>query len=191
MKKIQENELPIANTILSGAFYNNKSVNYILKIKNEKVLISKLMDYSIAKAKLYGEVWLNDLNNACCILLDPLQTKKDFLYSLWLDILLIKNVVGLHNFKKVIYKEKMTQMHLPKNIDYIHLWFIGVDVNSQGNSIGSAFMSEIINYYSGKKQAICLETSTIINLPFYEKFGFKIYHEEDFGFRFYFLIKYL
>ncbi|WP_288443111.1 GNAT family N-acetyltransferase [uncultured Chryseobacterium sp.] len=191
MKKIQEKELSIANAILSGAFYNNKSVNYILKMKNEKVLISKLMDYSIAKAKLYGEVWLNDLNNACCILLDPTQTKKNFLYSLWLDILLIKNVVGLHNLKKVIYKEKITQMHLPQNIDYIHLWFIGVDVNSQGNGIGSAFMNEIINYYSGKKQAICLETSTIINLPFYEKFGFKIYHEEDFGFRFYFLIKYL
>gem|GEM_PF-6343597 len=29
--------------------FNNKSVNYILKIKNEKVLISKLIDYSIAK----------------------------------------------------------------------------------------------------------------------------------------------
>ncbi|MBK1897166.1 GNAT family N-acetyltransferase [Chryseobacterium paridis] len=191
MKNIKKEEVSIANEILSNAFFDNKSVNYILKRKHDTLLISRLMTYSIKKAQLCGSIWLDDKNNACCILIDPLQPKVKTLYSLWLDVLLILQVVGISNIKKVMHKERVTEQFLPKSLNYIHLWFIGVDIKMQGRGIGYNFLNEIINYYKGKKDAICLETSTLVNLRFYKKLGFEIYHKEDFGFDFYFLIKHL
>lgn len=190
MKILNEKDVAIANSILTNAFVENKSVNYVLKYKHNRRLISKLMDYSINKAKLYGNIWMNDKGNSCCILLDPLK-KKTNLYSLWLDVKLLFSVVGIKNIKKVMHKESITNKYLPQNVDFMHLWFIGVDTAAQGVGIGSEFLEQIIDYYSDKKDAICLETSTLINLPFYQKLGFEVYHVENFGFDFYFLIKYL
>src|SRR6476646_695042 len=106
MKFINKKEITIVNSILTDTFINNQSVNYLLKRKKDKSLISKLMDYSLEKAKLYGHICLNENNNACCILLDPKRVKNQSAFrSLWLDIRLIFTVVGIKNLKKVSNKE--------------------------------------------------------------------------------------
>lgn len=191
MKNLNDTERFHLKSILARAFINNKSVNYILKREHDMSLILRLMDYSINKAKKYGWVWVNDQNTACCIILDPLKAKKMTLYSIFLDIKLVFTVVGVNNVGKVFKKENLTNKYLPKNINFVHLWFIGVESTVQGQGLGSDFLKQIISYYIDKTDAICLETSTLINIPFYEKLGFEIYHVEDFGFDFYFLIKYL
>jgi Acetyltransferase (GNAT) domain len=191
MKILGKKEIGVVNLILTNAFVNNKSVNYALKKKHDKDLISMLMAYSIKKGEMYGDIWLNAESNACCILIDPSRSKKTTLNSLWWDVKLIFNVIGISNLKKIIDKENITNKFLPKDLDYIHLWFIGVDNDVQGKGFGCDFMSKIITYYTEKKSAICLETSTLKNLPFYKKLGFEVYHKVNFGFDFYFLIKYL
>jgi len=190
MKILNKKNKPLVNSILTNAFIDNKSVNYVLRRKRNSNLISKLIDYSIKKAEMFGDVWLNEENNGGCILIDPKRVKIS-VKTIFLDLYLIIHVVGISNIKKVLDKEDLTKKYLPKNIDYIHLWFIGIDNRSQGLGYGSRFMNELIKYYSLKKDAICLETSTEINIPFYQNLGFEIYHIENFGFNFYFLIKYL
>jgi GNAT superfamily N-acetyltransferase len=88
--------------------------------------------------------------------------------------------------KKVMKKETVTNDTLPKNLDYIHLWFLGVDPSVQGKGIGGKFLTELIEKYSSFKSAMCLETSTLRNLPFYEKNGFEVYSIKNFGFDLYF-----
>ncbi|WP_333660334.1 GNAT family N-acetyltransferase [Chishuiella changwenlii] len=188
MKKAKENDYPKINEILTKAFKENKSVNYILKKKHDSSLISKLISYSMFKAKNSGEIWLNDTETACVLCINP---KKEIttLKSLKEEFYLVWNVIGIKNILKVLKKEKITKKHLPHDINFIHLWYIGVTTDSQGKGEGNKILSNVIEYYKGKKDAICLETSTLKNIPFYENLGFKIYHTESFGFDFHFLIR--
>lgn len=188
MKKVVSKNYTKINHILTKAFVNNKSVNYVLKQKKEKY-ISRLMDYSLYMGEKFGKILINEEETACAILIDH-KKKKTTLGTLIQDIKFACCISGLKNAQKVVKKERITHETLPKNIDFIQLWFFGVDVLNQDKGIGSFFLQEVIEYYKEKKEAIVLETSTLKNIPFYEKNGFKIYsvNKEDFGFDFYFLI---
>lgn len=185
MKRAAINDIPRLVEILTESFKENKSVNYVLK---NKISLSKLFYYSIEKGFLYGDIWMNEDKTACAILINP-KKKKIKIKSIWLDLKLIFQVVGLSNVKKVLHKENITEETLPKNKDYIHLWFLGVSPKEQGKGKGNKLLKEMIDYYKSFKEAMYLETSTLKNLPFYEKVGFKIYEKKDFGFTLYFLEK--
>lgn len=80
-------------------------------------------------------------------------------------------------------ESKIKKVH-PDGLLY-YLWFIGVKPISQNKGIGSKLMNEIIAEGVNQNRTICLETSTLKNLPWYEKNGFKIYRELDFGYTLY------
>lgn len=182
MRKATKSDIPKLIEILTKSFKENRSANYVLKNKNT---LPKLFDYSIAKGFLFGDVWINEDQTACAILINP-KNKKFTFNSIWLDLKLIFQVVGLTRVKKVLYKENITDQTLPKNLDFIHLWFLGVSPEIQGKGKGTALLREIIEYYKPLKEAMCLETSTLKNLPFYEKEGFEVYATKDFGFNLFF-----
>lgn len=186
MIRAKKEDIPKLISILTESFEDNKSANFA--VKNKKSLPG-LFKYSVAKGFLCGDVWINDDKTACAILLDP--KKKSGLQSFWLNLTLIFGVVGLSRIKKVRRKENITQQTLPQDIDYIHLWFLGVEPKMQGNGKGTLFLQELIEYYRSSKQAMCLETSTLVNIPFYEKQGFSRYATKYFGFEFFFYIKQL
>ena len=77
-------------------------------------------------------------------------------------------------------ESKINKLH-PKEPFY-YLWFIGVDPAEQDKGIGTALLNGIINEAKKKNRPIYLETSTLKNIPWYEKFGFTIYNKLDFGY---------
>jgi ribosomal protein S18 acetylase RimI-like enzyme len=82
---------------------------------------------------------------------------------------------------------KIKKLQLKEPMYY--LWFIGVNPEEQNKRIGSVLLTEVINEGISKQRTICLETSTLKNIPWYEKFGFKIYNELDLGYKLFFLKK--
>jgi len=184
MIRAKKDDIPKLTAILTKSFEDNKSANFA--VKNKKSL-PRLFKYSIAKGFLCGDVWLNDDKTACAVLLDP--KKKSGLQSALLDLTLIFGVVGLSRIMKVRRKEKITEQTLPQDTDYIHLWFLGVEPKVQGNGKGTLFLQELTEFYKSSKEAMCLETSTLVNIPFYEKQGFSRYATKYFGFEFFFYIK--
>lgn len=185
MIRAEKSDIPKLIAILAESFEDNKSANFA--VKNKKSL-SGLFDYAIAKGLLFGDVWMNNDKTACAILLDP-KKKKAGLKSTWLDLKLLLKVIGFTRRKKVRRKERITEQTLPQDVDYIHLWFLGVAPKMQGNGKGTLFLRELIDHYKLSKEAICLETSTLVNIPFYEKQGFYRYATKYFGFEFFFYIK--
>ncbi len=96
--------------------------------------------------------------------------------------------MGLSNVKKAMDREsKIKKLH-PKEEMY-YLWFVGVDPKEQNKGTGSTLLRDIIKQGQLKNRPVTLETSTLKNIPWYEKFGFKIYDELDFGYKLYFLKK--
>lgn len=172
--------------ILVSSFDDNKSVNYIIpQDKDRKQRIKRLMEYSFDLCYLSGKVFLSDDKKGCALVMLP-GKKKTSLRSVWLDLKLIVTCIGLFNIKKALWREARIKKHQPKEPAY-YLWFIAVDPAQQGRGTGSRLLNEIISESEAEKRTICLETSTLKNLPWYRKSGFTIYNELDLGYRLFFL----
>jgi len=186
MIKANYDDKQLVVDILSKSFGNNQSVNYIANSgKNGTNRIRYLMDYSFEVCHKFGEIYLSDDRHAVALILYP-ETKKTNFSSVLLDVKLILNCIGVSNIGKALKREssiKKLQPQKPMN----YLWFIGVDPQEQGNGIGSQLMKEVIDHSEEMQKPIYLETSTLSNLPWYEKFGFKIYDELNLSYKLYFL----
>ena len=186
MRKAKYEEKNLIIDILTQSFESNKSVNYIIPQDEKRIKrIRALMDYSFEVCSLFGDVFISDDNKACGLIVYP-DKKKTTLKSILLDAKLIIQCVGFKNIKKTLSREALIQKIQPKRI-MTYLWFIGVNQAEQNKGIGSRLLHEIIQQSIQNKRPIYLETSTIKNLPWYHKFGFQIYSEQDLSYHLYFL----
>jgi GNAT superfamily N-acetyltransferase len=174
--------------LLSRAFDDNKSVNYVLpQDRRRRERIRHLMSYSFEVCHRFGKVYLSEEGRGCAMILFPEQQKTD-LSSLVLDFKLITRSIGLSHVRKAMNRESAIKNRHPQELLY-YLWFIGVEHGERGKGIGSALLNGIIQEAGAMNRTICLETSAPKNLPWYQKAGFSIYDELDLGYTLYFLKK--
>jgi len=187
MRKANYSDKEKVITILSNSFIENKSVNYIVHNDPKRIeRIRYLMEYSFELCMLSGEVYISD-DDSGCALIQYFDRKKTNLKTVLLDLKLILKSVGLQNVPKVLKRESTIKKNYPQE-NFAYLWFIGVGPEKQGRGIGSKMLIRIVEQNKKMGRDVYLETSTQRNLPWYEKFSFKIYKEiNDFGFPFYFL----
>ncbi|MES2063106.1 MAG: GNAT family N-acetyltransferase [Bacteroidota bacterium] len=172
--------------LLTKAFEDNQSVNYIvLNDDKRKERIAALMDYSFEMCSLFGEVWLSDDRKACALLLYP-QNKKTTLSAILLDVQLIFKAIGIGGIKKALDREKKIKSKQAKE-PMAYLWFIGVEPSEQGKGMGSKLLQEVITLAETRQLPVYLETSTLKNLPWYERYGFTTYDQLDLTYTLYFL----
>jgi ribosomal protein S18 acetylase RimI-like enzyme len=186
MLKAEYKDKPLVVNILAKSFNDNKSVNYIIQQdKTREQRLIKLMEYSFDYCSLFGEVYLSEDKKACALLVLP-DKKQSSLKSILLDAKLALSCIGLFNLKKALDREsKIKHLH-PKSLMY-YLWFIGVHPGDQHKGLGSSLLHDLIARGEQLKRPIYLETSTLENIPWYKKFGFKIYEELDIGYKLFFL----
>jgi hypothetical protein len=172
--------------ILASSFEDNKSVNYVIpQIKDRKQRIRRLMEYSFDVCYIAGKIFLSEDKKGCALVMLP-DMKKTSFRSIWLDLKLIVTCIGLFNSKKALVREARIKKLQPKGPVY-YLWFIAVDPAQQGRGTGSKLLNEIIRESEAEKRPVCLETSTLKNLPWYRKSGFTVYNEMDLGYKLFFL----
>jgi GNAT superfamily N-acetyltransferase len=100
------------------------------------------MDYSFEVCSMFGRVLLSEDRKVCALLLYP-EHKRVALKSIWLDLKLIFNCIGLSNVFKAMDRESKIKKIQPKE-KMCYLWFIGVNPIYQGFGIGSKLLREII-----------------------------------------------
>jgi len=184
MTKASKQDRNTVADLLSLAFATNKSVNYILKTGNHRSKYLKaLMLYSFDYCWMFGDIWLTDDKNACVLMVYP-DRKKTSLKSIFLDLKLICNAVGVRNITKTLKREKAIKEVHPQN-PFCYLWYIAVHPSLQKNGIGTQLLKELVSESAKSGRHIYLETSTQPNVPWYEKNGFEIYKTLDFGFPLY------
>lgn len=188
MKKADRTDKTVVIDILTKSFYTNQSVNYIVRQDKEKLQrIKSLMEYSYEICYEFGEVFLSDDIQACALVLYP-DRKKINLKTLFLDIKLIANCIGLRSLKKAMRREALIKAIQPKGSLY-YIWFIGVKPEHQGSGIGTGLMTELLEHSKSTRRSIYLETSTLKNIPWYENLGFETYSELDLGYKLFFMRK--
>jgi GNAT superfamily N-acetyltransferase len=174
--------------LLYESFVDNQSVNFIIKKDDHKMnRIKALMEYSFDMCLKFGEVLLSDDSNACSLILYP-HLKRTTFYAIWLDVKLIFNAIGLWGIFKALKREGQIKGKQHKE-PMAYLWFIGVKPALQHRGMGGELLMSIVQFAEFKELPVCLETSTLTNLPWYERFGFKVYDELEMGYKLYFLIR--
>jgi len=68
--------------------------------------------------------------------------------------------------------------HLDPDEPHIHLGPIGVTPTMQGKGVGTALMTRYVEHLEREKAAGYLETDRATNVEFYQKFGFRVRHQE-------------
>ncbi len=170
--------------ILTRAFDTNKSVNSVIKQDKHRVnRMKELMTYSFEVCFQFGEVFLSSDNKACALALLPDQKRTTIKSLLW-DARLIYKSIGITNVTKVLKRELEIRKMYPKEPMY-HLWFGGVDPKYQHQGIGTKLLNDLIQKAVSSGRSIFLETSTIENLPLYQRCGFEIYQELELGYKLY------
>ena len=180
------NDKALVVDILSESFDTNKSVNYVVKQDAKRAnRIRALMEYSFDNCLKFGQVWLNEEKTACVLIMGP---KSFSLKALLWDLKFAFKVAGgLDIALKASAKEAKVKAQHPAT-PFLHLWFIGVKKEYQGQGLGSNLIREV-EARNKEKKPIYLETSTERNLPFYQRLGFETYHELDEPFKFYMMRK--
>jgi len=186
MKRATSNDKPLIKNILTNSFASNLSVNYIIKQDAKRIRrIQALMDYSIDVCSMFGEVLLSDDDKGCALILYP-QRKRITLRSIVLDFRLIFRAIGLIGITKAFTREGLIKDKQAKDA-MLYVWFIGVDPLYQKQGIGSRLLEELIKKADNQNLPIYLETSTLNNLPWYQRFGFEIYNQIELSYTLFFL----
>ncbi|QEM09173.1 GNAT family N-acetyltransferase [Mucilaginibacter rubeus] len=172
-------------SMLTEAFADNKSVNYIIADPGDRKQIKALMGYSFDVCEMFGKVFITEDRRGCALLLYP-QEKRPTLRGFWLDIKLIFQAVGILNIGKALNRESAIKRLQPGGA-MVYLWFIGVSPESQHHGVGSKLMQEIIQMADDQNLPVLLETSVPENIGWYSRFGFKTYAELDLSYTLYFL----
>lgn len=186
MIRAKKDDKQLIAELLIAAFNNNSSVNYIIRQddkRNERILA--LIDYSFEMCIRFGEVWLSENRKACALVLFPHQ-KRTTLAAVWLDIKLVFNAIGIVNIGKAMKRESLIKNKQP-NKPMAYLWFIGVNPFYQHQGSGSRLLTGVLEAIEKLDLPVYLETSTLRNLPWYEKHGFAVYDSLDLGYELHFL----
>lgn len=171
--------------ILTSAFEDNKSVNYLVKQDKRRIRrIQALMRYSFEICFRFGSVFFSNDNKAVALIVYP-DKRKTSIKSIRLDVKLAFRCIGITGIGRASKRESVIKKSHPK-VPISYLWFIGVSPNDQGKGSGTDLLNELVSYSEAERRVICLETSTERNLSWYKNHGFNIYNKLDFGYPLYF-----
>ena len=100
---------------------------------------------------------------------------------IWLNLKLALKSIGITRIFKVLKRESIIKRHHPK-YPFLYFWFLGVKPEDQNQGIGSSLIADVIKESVKRNYPIYGETSTLRNIPLYEKFKFYTYKKLDFGY---------
>ncbi|WP_114789059.1 GNAT family N-acetyltransferase [Niabella yanshanensis] len=184
MQKGTRSDKALIVDILTKAFNDNKSVNYIIQQDKRRMeRIRELGNYSCEMCLRFGEIFISEDQTACALILFP-DRKRTTAGSVVCDLRLIIKAMGLSNLPRALKRNKAISKVHPPGFLY-HIWYIGVEPQQQGKGTGSLLLRELIARARRLNRKPVLETSTKQNVPWYQKHGFTIYRQLNFGFDFY------
>lgn len=172
--------------ILVDSFYDNSSVNYIIRQdEKKKTRIRSLMNYSFDVCYYFGEVFYSEDRKGCALVLFP-DKKRKSLRSILLDLKFILSCLDITHLQKAMERESKIKALQPNGLKY-YLWFIGVQPSEQGKGIGTRLLNEVMTAGCKTNRFLLLETSNIHSVRWYKKSGFQLYNTLDLGYLLYFL----
>ena len=172
--------------ILVSAFKDveeENSINFLVgegegRIKRMQYLMGYLFDCSM----LFGEVYLTE-NKKSCLLLSFSDKERVNLKSIYLDLKVLFQCIGVQNSFELYRRQKIIKQHYPKNENYIKPVIMGSLNDAYGSGSAARLVISVMKKYKENKKPVIVDTVSEYNINLYKKFGFKVIKiEESLGF---------
>ena len=161
---------------LAAAFVRYPICNWILREdSNHDASYTKLFRVLIQRIGYpLGDIYRPSTGGAVAIWI-PSEKLYALSVSQYLYILMeLFEITGIERLRRLVEIHKAMNIHHPKVYPYHYLFLLGVHPRFQGKGIGSRLMYSVLNQVDLQDRGAFLETSVDANIPFFEKFGFKV-----------------
>jgi len=181
-----KNDIPGIVKILTPPFSTNQSVNRCVKQDYRRLQCIENQIRYVSNISIRNNMAYINNTKTGAVLCNLSNGKKATVLD---DLYFLVQVSGLKLGLQLIEREKLLKQIHPKT-DYCHLWFIGVEIASQGKGIGTKMIEYVKQICREKNLPIHLETSNPLNFKYYERNGFNLYRKiklpiDDFELYFY------
>ncbi len=186
MIKASKTHKKLVVDILVSAFKDvpeENSINFLVgNGKNRIKRMQYLMGYLFDCAMLFGEVYITE-NKKSCLLLSFSDKEKMSLTSIFLDLKVLFQCIGVFNSYELYKRQKLIKRHYPKNENYIKPVIMGSLNNAYGSGSAARLVISVMRKYKENKKPVIVDTVSEYNINLYKKFGFRVVKiEESLGF---------
>jgi len=166
-----------ACAVLSQAFYDDPLFQYLIPDEARRArLLPSFHSITIRYAMHYGEVYTTPGIDGVACWLVPGRTTPTWLGMLRVALHGAPALFGLSGLRRYFpigsYVEKVHEQ-AASGLHW-YLWELGVDPSCQHQGIGGQLIQPVLERAARDNLPCYLETMNEINLPFYEKHGFKV-----------------
>jgi ribosomal protein S18 acetylase RimI-like enzyme len=169
--------------LLSRAFFNDPYYSYIMPNDEKRLAQIKwwqniLLRYTFRN----GSIYVTKDNKGVAMWLGPNRPIINEVEIAILGLMLYPFKIGFNNFLRMLkVSTQWTEAHKKQNKKHYYLMVIGVDPNLQKNGLGTQLMADVLVNADKEKLDCFLETVTLENVKFYQKFNFEIILNKEFG----------
>lgn len=178
---LTKNQIKSAGEVLGRALKDDPVSVHVLPDKNERhERIKYVFQMTSCLGIKYGEVHASSPNLEGVAVWIPFEKYKEKVWGNIVCALKAKMYkVGMQASKLIKpireYNKKAHLQFAPN--EHWYLQTLGVDPPHQGHGIGSILMEYMLENIDKNPLPVFLETSTEINVKFYERFGFSVMEE--------------
>lgn len=139
---------------------------------NNDKKVRHLMEFAYETTNQMGEIWMSDDEKAVAFMF-YWHKRKPNLYTLWLNLKLIFQVVGLRRTVEIMRREHFIQQQRPQNKPYIYLWFIACQSDRTGMQSMCDLKNGLFTKAYEEHLPIYAETTVEKVVNTYIRYGFK------------------
>jgi ribosomal protein S18 acetylase RimI-like enzyme len=181
VRKAALQDVPALTEILVRAFDADPWMGWVL-LKDERRTerATALMDWFIRRSMPHGHIYTTTDRTGTALWMPPGKGEMNLLQQLAF-VFDLAPVTGLRRLPTRMIGLQAFQEKHPKQPHW-YLALIGTDPSFQGKGIGSALMQPILQVCDEEGIPAYVETGNERNLPFYERYGFKVMQPFQFPF---------
>ena len=166
-----------ASEVMGKAFLHDPLWKYLVPDETMRALVVPLaMNILVRYSLLYGQVYTTLTLDGIACWLPPSETTPTFSRLVRIGIRSAPFQLGWTGFRRYIAVENYCGEVHQRIVPGIHwyLWGLGVKPSRQGQGIGGMLMQPVLARADADRLPCYLETMNEKNVPFYEKYGFRV-----------------
>src|SRR6266568_15908 len=166
-----------ASEVMGKAFLNDPLWKYLVPDEARRALAVLLsMNILVRYSLLYGKTYTTPTLDGVACWLPPGETTPSFSRLVRIGIRSAPSQLGWTGFRRYIaienYCGKVHKRIVPGT--HWYLWGLGVKSSRQGQGIGGMLMQPVLALADIDRLSCYLETMNEKNVPFYERYGFRV-----------------
>jgi GNAT superfamily N-acetyltransferase len=174
---LEAHQCRLASEIMGKAFLNDPLWKYLIPDEAKRArAVSLSMNVLVRYSLLYGKIFTTPTLDGVACWLPPGETTPSFSRLVRIGIRNAPFQLGWTGFRRYLAIENYCgKVH--KSIvsgKHWYLWGLGVKPSLQGLGIGGMLMQPVLALADNDRLSCYLETMNEKNVPFYEKYGFRV-----------------